>query len=50
MKKRYNVSDLYLSELSFKFITEFELFLRNHKSLDHHKPLTNNGVMSASEK
>lgn len=50
MKKRYNVSDLYLSELSFKFITEFELFLRNHKPLDHHKPLANNGVMKHIER
>jgi integrase len=50
MKKRHNVSDVYLSELSFKFITEFEMFLRNHKPLDHQRPLSNNGVMKHLER
>jgi len=50
MKKRYNVTDIYLSELTFKFITEFEIFLRNHKPTDHQRPLSNNGVMKHIER
>ena len=34
MKKRYNITDIYLSKLTFKFITEFEMFLRNYKPTD----------------
>lgn len=50
MKKRYNISDIYLSELTFKFITEFEHFLRAHKPIDHQRPLSNNGVMKHIER
>lgn len=50
MKKRYNITDIYLSELTFKFITEFEMFLRNHKPTDHQRPLSNNGVMKHIER
>lgn len=50
MKKRYNITDIYLSELTFKFITEFEMFLRNHKPIDHQRPLSNNGVMKHIER
>lgn len=32
MKKKYGISDTYLSELSFKFLTEFEHYLRNYRS------------------
>ena len=31
MEKRHKTRDKYLSELSYKFITEFEYFLRNRK-------------------
>lgn len=37
--------DIYLSELSFSFITRFELFLRKYKPIDHQKPLGNNTIM-----
>jgi len=50
MKKRYNITDIYLSELTFKFITEFEMFLRNHKPIDHQRRLSNNGVMKHIER
>ena len=43
-------SDIYLSELNYQFITEFELFLRRHKPTDHQKPIENNGVMKHLER
>lgn len=39
LKERYKTSDMFLSALSYKFITEFEYFLRNRTPEDHHKPL-----------
>lgn len=50
LKSRFGTSDIYLSELNYKFITDFEYFLRNYKPLDHHKPLANNGVMKHIER
>ncbi|MFI5163173.1 MAG: site-specific integrase, partial [Sphingobacteriales bacterium] len=32
-------------EIDYKFILDFETFLRNHKPVDHQKPINNNGVM-----
>ncbi|MGF1638269.1 MAG: phage integrase SAM-like domain and Arm DNA-binding domain-containing protein [Cyclobacteriaceae bacterium] len=49
LKKRYRTSDIYLSELSYQFITDLE-FLRNHKLTDHQRPLGNNGVMKHMER
>jgi site-specific recombinase XerD len=50
LKDRSGASDIFLSALSYKFLTEFEHFLRNHKPVDHHKPLANNGVMKHIER
>jgi len=50
LKERFGTSDIYLSELSYKFITDFEYFLRSHQPEDHHKPLANNGVMKHIER
>tara|TARA_Y100000588_G_C14059248_1_gene840655 strand:- start:2 stop:1087 length:1086 start_codon:yes stop_codon:yes gene_type:complete len=50
LKKQYGVEDIFLSELSYKFITEFEFFLRNYEPKDHQKPLANNGVMKHLER
>lgn len=41
---------MFLSELSYKFITDFEFYLRNYKPKDHQKPLGNNGVMKHLER
>lgn len=46
-KKR---SDINLSELNYKFITEFEFFLRKYQPTDHHKPMGNNAVMKHLER
>lgn len=40
----------YLSELNYKFIQDFEVFLRNHQPVDHQKPLTTNGIMKHLER
>jgi len=45
LEAQYNASDIYLHQLDYKFVKDFEVFLRNHKPKDHQKPLNNNGVM-----
>jgi site-specific recombinase XerD len=45
LDQQFKTSDIYLHEINFKFIQDFETFLRNHKPKDHQKPLNNNGVM-----
>lgn len=49
LKERFGTTDMFLSELSYKFITDFEFYLRNYKPKDHQKPLGNNGVMKHLE-
>ncbi|MEQ9414530.1 MAG: site-specific integrase, partial [Cyclobacteriaceae bacterium] len=50
LKEKKNTSDVFLSELTYKFITDFEFFLRNYRPIDHHKPLANNGLMKHIER
>lgn len=50
LKNRFKSSDVYLIQVNYKFITDFEYFLRNYKPLDHQKPLGNNGVMKHQER
>lgn len=45
MANRYRKPDLLLKEIDYKFVADFETFLRAHKPLDHQKPMNNNGVM-----
>lgn len=45
LQGKFRVKDVYLHELNYKFIHDFEIFLRNHKPKDHQKPMNNNGVM-----
>jgi site-specific recombinase XerD len=45
LEEHYKSSDIYLHELNFKFVKDFEVYLRNHKPKDHQKPMNNNGVM-----
>ncbi len=44
------VDDIYLDDLNYQFITEFDSYLRKYKPIDHHKPLTNNGIMKHLER
>ncbi|WP_224995208.1 site-specific integrase [Cesiribacter sp. SM1] len=50
LKEKYKTSDLYLEELNYKFIKDFEKFLKNHKPTDHHKPCGQNGAMKHIER
>lgn len=50
LRERHKTSDINLSELSYRFITDFDHFLRVYKPVDHHKPLGNNGVMKHLER
>lgn len=50
IKHQYRKSDITLDELNYKFILDFENFLINYDSVDHHKPLNNNGVMKHMER
>ena len=48
--KQYKRKEFFLSELNYKFIQDFEIFLRKHQPADHQKPLTNNGIMKHLER
>jgi len=43
-------NDIFLIELNYKFITDFEHFLRRYKPEDHHLPMGNNTVMKHIER
>lgn len=50
VKERFKTSDKYLSELSYKFIIDFEYYLRNRTPEKGQKPLNNNGLMKHLER
>ena len=50
IKERFKTSDKYLSELSYKFITDFEYYLRNRTPEKGQKALNNNGLMKHLER
>ncbi len=50
LKLQYKTADIYLTDLDYRFISEFELFLRKHTPTDHQKKLQNNGVMKHLER
>ncbi|AMR30539.1 integrase [Mucilaginibacter sp. PAMC 26640] len=45
IKQHFKKEDIYLHELNYKFIHDFETFLYNHKPVDHQKPIHTNGVV-----
>ena len=45
IQQKYKKEDIYLHELNFRFIQDFETFLFNHKPADHQKPIQTNGVV-----
>jgi len=45
LKTKMKKDDVFLPEINYKFVVDFETFLRNHQPKDHQKPLANNGVM-----
>ena len=50
LKNKLRTNDIYLKQLSYKFIIDFEQFLRNGKSINRSQPLNNNGVMKHLER
>lgn len=50
VSKQFKKNDLYLSELDYQLITQFEYFLRTYQPVDHHKGMENNGVMKHLER
>lgn len=49
LTKKHRTSDIYLSELNYKFITDFEKFVKENP-LDKQKPCTQNGTMKHIER
>jgi site-specific recombinase XerD len=45
LDKKFRKKDVLLQEINYKFIADFETFLRAHKPVDHQKQMNNNGVM-----
>lgn len=50
IKERFKASDKYLFELRYKFITDFEYYLRNRTPEKGQKPLNNNVLMKHIER
>lgn len=50
VQQQYKRKEYFLTELNYKFIQDFEVFLRKHQPIDHQKPLTNNGIMKHLER
>ena len=50
LKAKLNTSDIYLSQLNYKFIVDFELFVKGYQPLDHHKPCGHNTAMKHIER
>ena len=48
--KHHKTSDIYLRELNYQFIIEFEMFLRRHAPAQGWKKLENNGTMKHLER
>ncbi|GAB3916932.1 site-specific integrase [Mucilaginibacter boryungensis] len=45
LKEKRKTTDIRINDIDYKFIIDFETFLRNHKPADHFQPINNNGVM-----
>ncbi|WP_339812944.1 phage integrase SAM-like domain-containing protein [Zunongwangia profunda] len=50
LEKKMNTNDIYLKQINYRFITDFEHFLRNYKPKTHRAKPTNNGVMKYLER
>jgi len=44
-KQKFKKDDYQLTLINYKFIADFEIFLYNHKPVDHQKPMDTNGVL-----
>ena len=50
LKEKLCTSDIFLSQLNYKFIFDFEMFLKAYQPVDHHKPCGQNTVMKHIER
>ena len=50
LKVKLNAEDIYLKQINYRFITDFEYFLRTYKSKTHRPTPSNNGVMKHLER
>ncbi|WPP51756.1 site-specific integrase [Catalinimonas niigatensis] len=50
LKERLRKKDIYLSQLSYQFLTELEMYLKSYKPKDHRKPMGQNTVMKHLER
>lgn len=50
LQKKMKVNDIYLKQLSYGFIIDFEQFLRSTPSINKAQPLNNNGIMKHLER
>jgi len=50
LKVKLKTSDLYLRQLNYKFLSDFDVFLRNHVPSENQRPCSNNTVMKHIEK
>lgn len=50
LTRKFGTKDIYLSEINYKFIIDFEFYLRSWKPVDHQRPLKNNGIMKHMER
>ncbi|NQY28195.1 MAG: site-specific integrase [Flavobacteriaceae bacterium] len=50
IESQFKTSDIYLHQLSYKFIIDFERFLRKYVPKTHHKRMGNNTVMKHIER
>lgn len=50
LKEKLKTSNVYLSQLNYKFLTDFEMFLRTHVPGENQKPCGNNTVMKHIER
>ena len=50
LKEKIKTDDIYLKQLNYRFITDFEHYLRNYKNSKRQLMLTNNGVMKHLER
>ncbi len=50
LKEKMHIVDIALHQINYKFVTDFDYYLKTYKPLDHQKPLGNNGVMKHMER
>ncbi|MNE32206.1 Tyrosine recombinase XerD [compost metagenome] len=50
LTEKLHRNDIFLSQLTYKFILDFERYLFNYVPKDHQKPLNNNGIMKHIER